>query len=122
MGSQFWTEGDSDTEEESDYEDEVENQLVLPFQLTETLLVLTESNERAVEASIGGGELDLPIMRRENQDYADGITSIGATRGTSRSDQLRGAGGYSGRIAPSVKGSEMDASSAMVSLNHGVRA
>ncbi|GLT88373.1 hypothetical protein SLE2022_064020 [Rubroshorea leprosula] len=50
---------------------------VLPFQLTETLLVLTESNERAVEASIGGGELDLPIMRRENQDYADGITSIG---------------------------------------------
>ncbi|GKU91059.1 hypothetical protein SLEP1_g4983 [Rubroshorea leprosula] len=38
------------------------------------------------------------------------------------SGQLRGAGGYSGKIAPSIKGSQMDASSCIVSLNHGVRA
>ncbi|GLT88369.1 hypothetical protein SLE2022_063980 [Rubroshorea leprosula] len=45
---------------------------VSAFQLTE-LSVLAESNERAVEGRIGGGGgggLDLPIKRRENQDYA----------------------------------------------------
>ncbi|GLT59725.1 hypothetical protein SLA2020_325280 [Shorea laevis] len=39
-----------------------------------------------------------------------------------QSDQLQEAGGYSRRNASSIKGSQMDASSWMVSLNHGVRA
>ncbi|KAK4759969.1 hypothetical protein SAY87_023100 [Trapa incisa] len=42
----------------------------LAFQLTEKLLILTDSNERALEARIGGGGLELPVRRRENQDYA----------------------------------------------------
>ncbi|CAI9285404.1 unnamed protein product [Lactuca saligna] len=44
----------------------------LAFQLTEKLSVLAESNERAVEARLGGGGLDgLPSRRREGgQDYA----------------------------------------------------
>jgi translation initiation factor 3 subunit C len=41
----------------------------LAFQLTEKLSVLAESNERAIEARIGGGGLDLPPRRRDNQDY-----------------------------------------------------
>jgi translation initiation factor 3 subunit C len=44
----------------------------LAFQLTEKLSVLAESNERAIEARIGGGGLDLPPRRRENQDYNAG--------------------------------------------------
>ncbi|XP_071686064.1 eukaryotic translation initiation factor 3 subunit C-like [Rutidosis leptorrhynchoides] len=43
----------------------------LAFQLTEKLSVLAESNERAVEARLGGGGLEsLPTRRREGQDYA----------------------------------------------------
>ncbi|GKU91072.1 hypothetical protein SLEP1_g4996 [Rubroshorea leprosula] len=45
-----------------------------------------------------------------------------AAGGSYRFGQLRGVGGYFGRIAPSIKSSHMDASSRMVSLNHGVRA
>lgn len=44
----------------------------LAFQLTEKLSILAESNERATEARIGGGGLDLPQKRRDNQDYAAG--------------------------------------------------
>ncbi|KAI7749378.1 hypothetical protein M8C21_000728, partial [Ambrosia artemisiifolia] len=44
----------------------------LAFQLTEKLLVLAESNERATEARFGGGGglESLPSRRREGQDYA----------------------------------------------------
>ncbi|KAM7530196.1 hypothetical protein LguiB_033606 [Lonicera macranthoides] len=43
----------------------------LAFELTEKLSVLAESNERAIEARVGGGGLDtLPLRRRDGQDYA----------------------------------------------------
>nr|KYP67461.1 Eukaryotic translation initiation factor 3 subunit C [Cajanus cajan] len=42
----------------------------LAFQLTEKLSILAESNERATEARVGGGGLDLPPRRRDGQDYA----------------------------------------------------
>ncbi|KAK7345188.1 hypothetical protein VNO77_15746 [Canavalia gladiata] len=80
----------------------------LAFQLTEKLSILAESNERAVEARIGGGGLDLPQRRRDSQDYASGgggggggtTTSGGRWPETSfsQSRQSSGAGraGYSG--------------------------
>ncbi|XVF55947.1 hypothetical protein PTKIN_Ptkin06aG0076500 [Pterospermum kingtungense] len=49
----------------------------LAFQLTEKLSVLAESNERAVEARIGGGGLDFPLRRRDNQEYAAGTAASG---------------------------------------------
>ncbi|BBG95850.1 eukaryotic translation initiation factor 3C [Prunus dulcis] len=52
----------------------------LAFQLTEKLAILAESNERATEARIGGGGLDLPQRRRDNQDYATG-TAAGVVDG-----------------------------------------
>ncbi|XP_031400642.1 eukaryotic translation initiation factor 3 subunit C-like [Punica granatum] len=124
----------------------------LAFQFTEKLSVLTESNERALEAKIGGGGLELPMRRRDNQDYAGGATSgagkwaegglsfnqgrQGSSEGRSgysgraygmgqgggysrdRAGLVRGAGGYSSRAA---RGSHMDGSGRMVSLNRGFR-
>ncbi|KAK7855399.1 eukaryotic translation initiation factor 3 subunit C [Quercus suber] len=49
----------------------------LAFQFTEKLSVLADSNERAIEARLGGGSLDLPQRRRENQDYAAGTAAPG---------------------------------------------
>ena len=49
----------------------------LAFQFTEKLSVLAESNERAIEARLGGGSLDLPQRRRKNQDYAAGTAAPG---------------------------------------------
>ncbi|KAK4581848.1 hypothetical protein RGQ29_025134 [Quercus rubra] len=49
----------------------------LAFQLTEKLSVLAESNERAIESRLGGGSLDLPLRRRENQDYGAGTAASG---------------------------------------------
>ncbi|PPR91787.1 hypothetical protein GOBAR_AA28900 [Gossypium barbadense] len=125
----------------------------LAFQLTEKLSILAESNERAVEARFGGGGLDLPLRRRDNQEYAAGTAGGGGGRwpdlsynqgrqGSSgraaytgggrplalgqasrdRSGQSRGTGGYSGRAGSGMRGSQMDASARMVSLNRGVRA
>ncbi|KAK8482712.1 hypothetical protein V6N12_063986 [Hibiscus sabdariffa] len=118
----------------------------LAFQLTEKLSILAESNERAVEARIGGGGLDLPLRRRDNQEYAPGTggggrwpdlsynqgrqggsgrtaysgggrpMALGQASRDRSSGQSRGTGGYSGR-----SGSQMDASARMVSLNRGVR-
>ncbi|XP_030512133.1 eukaryotic translation initiation factor 3 subunit C-like isoform X2 [Rhodamnia argentea] len=92
---------------------------VLAFHLTEKLSILAESNERAAEARIGGGGLDLPVRRRDGQDYAAG-SGVGSGRwqdggssfrqgsagggrqltgqggGIGYSRQLRGTGGYSG--------------------------
>lgn len=42
----------------------------LSFQLTDKLTILAENNERAYEAKIGGNGLDLPLRRRDGQDYA----------------------------------------------------
>ncbi|KAF7851339.1 hypothetical protein BT93_L4114 [Corymbia citriodora subsp. variegata] len=94
----------------------------LAFHLTEKLAILAESNERAVDARIGGGGLDLPVRRRDGQDYAGG-SAVGSGRwqdgssftqgrqgsggggrqqttgqggGSSYSRQLRSTGGYSG--------------------------
>ncbi|KAK7244707.1 hypothetical protein RIF29_39533 [Crotalaria pallida] len=80
----------------------------LAFQLTEKLTILAESNERATEARIGGGGLDLPIRRRDGQDYASaagggGTTSLGGGRwqdlSLSQQQPRQGsgrAGGYGG--------------------------
>lgn len=146
----------------------------LAMQLTEKLSILAESNERAVEAKIGGGGLDgLPSRRRENQDYTAGAAAGGGGGGKFWQDNYyaqgrqgggrtgygggRGAGGgysrdrtgggrggtggYSGGYQSTryqdtaygggsgrtpyqtaVRGSQMDGSSRMVSLNRGIRA
>ncbi|RVX09541.1 Eukaryotic translation initiation factor 3 subunit C [Vitis vinifera] len=121
---------------------------------------------------IGGGGLDLPLRRRDGQDYA-GAASVGgkwqdnfsfsqgrqggvrtgygvggrplgpgSSAGTfsrDRGGQSRGTGGYSGgyqstryqdaaygrtayQTSSAVRGSQMDTSTRMVSLNRGVRA
>ncbi|KAI4348824.1 hypothetical protein L6164_009499 [Bauhinia variegata] len=53
----------------------------LAFQLTEKLSIIAESNERALEARIGGGGLDLPIRRRDSHDYAAAAASATAPLG-----------------------------------------
>ncbi|CAL0299477.1 unnamed protein product [Lupinus luteus] len=72
----------------------------LAFQLTEKLSILSESNERATEARIGGGGLDLPLRRRDNQDYAAAAggtaTSGGRWQELSFSQQRQGGGGGRG--------------------------
>ncbi|CAI0389197.1 unnamed protein product [Linum tenue] len=139
----------------------------LSFQLTEKLSVLAESNERAMESG-GGGGMELPMRRRDGQDYANaaagggkwqdnynqqggrqggggrsggygggGRSGQGGGRGGgyNRGSQVRGGGGsryqdssaYTGggsrRTASSaVRGSPMDGSTRMVSLNRGVHA
>ncbi|PPS12901.1 hypothetical protein GOBAR_AA07740 [Gossypium barbadense] len=121
----------------------------LAFQLTEKLSILAESNERAVEARTGGGGLDLPLRRRDNQEYAAGTAGGGGGRwpdlsygqgrqGSSGRAAYTGGGrplalgqasrdrsgqsrGYSGRAGSGMRGSQMDASARMVSLNRGVR-
>ncbi|KAF3454567.1 hypothetical protein FNV43_RR05015 [Rhamnella rubrinervis] len=127
----------------------------LAFQLTEKLSILAESNERATEARIGGGGLDLPQKRRDVQDYNAGTGAVGGGRwqdnlgftqgrqgggagrtgygvggySRDRAGQFRGSGpgtraaaayggGGSGR---SVRGSQMDSSTRMVSLHRGGR-
>ncbi|CBI29961.3 unnamed protein product, partial [Vitis vinifera] len=117
----------------------------LSFQLTDKLTILAENNERAYEAKIGGGGLDLPLRRRDGQDYA-GAASVGGkwqdnfsfSQGR-QGGQSRGTGGYSGgyqstryqdaaygrtayQTSSAVRGSQMDTSTRMVSLNRGVRA
>ncbi|KAJ7971388.1 Eukaryotic translation initiation factor 3 subunit C [Quillaja saponaria] len=67
------------------------------IQLTEKLSILAERNERAIEARIGGGGLDLPMRRRDNQDYAAaGIGTLGGrwqdSMSSTQSRQGDGAG------------------------------
>ncbi|KAJ1390693.1 Winged helix-like DNA-binding domain superfamily [Sesbania bispinosa] len=70
----------------------------LAFQLTEKLSILAESNERATEARIGGGGLDLPLRRRDGQDYAaaaaggSGTASGGRWQDLSFSQLRQGSG------------------------------
>lgn len=71
----------------------------LAFQLTEKLSILAESNERAMEATIGGGGLDLPMRRRDGQDYAAaaaGGTNTGGGRWQDLGSQTRQGGGRYG--------------------------
>ncbi|BAT72639.1 Eukaryotic translation initiation factor 3 subunit [Vigna angularis] len=75
----------------------------LAFQLTEKLSILAENNEKATEARIGGSGLDLPLRRREGQDYAaaagSGTTSSGGRwQDLSLSQPRSGSGrtGYGG--------------------------
>ncbi|KAL3835217.1 hypothetical protein ACJIZ3_009953 [Penstemon smallii] len=50
----------------------------LAFHLTEKLTVLAETNERAIDARIGGGGLEgLPLRRKDGQDYAAAAASGG---------------------------------------------
>ncbi|KAJ7971389.1 Eukaryotic translation initiation factor 3 subunit C [Quillaja saponaria] len=71
---------------------------VLAFQLTEKLSILAESNERAIEARIGGGGLDLPMRRRDNQDYAAaGIGTLGGRWQDNMSSTQSRQGGGAGR-------------------------
>ncbi|KAJ8421079.1 hypothetical protein Cgig2_009155 [Carnegiea gigantea] len=66
----------------------------LAFQLTKKLSVLAESNERAMEAKLGGGSLDgLPLRRREGPDYA----AVAATGGGRWHDNLYSQGRQGGR-------------------------
>ncbi|KAJ9181233.1 hypothetical protein P3X46_009384 [Hevea brasiliensis] len=135
---------------------------VLAFQLTEKLSVLAESNERAIEARIGGGGLDLPMRRKDSQDYASMVAAGGkwqdnssftqGRQGSGRTGYNVGSGrppalgqgtgggysrgtraggysggsryqdaGYGGSGRAALRGSQMDASNRMVSLNRGVR-
>ncbi|KAJ4836586.1 Eukaryotic translation initiation factor 3 subunit C, partial [Turnera subulata] len=130
----------------------------LAFHLTERLSILAENNERATEARIGGGGLELPTRRRDNQEYPNlaapgnkwqdqsftqgrqgsgrsGYSGGGGGRqnagqigggGYSRgAGQSRATGGYTGGSRyqdAAVRGSQMDTSTRMVSLNRGVRA
>ncbi|KAK1417024.1 hypothetical protein QVD17_26146 [Tagetes erecta] len=120
----------------------------LAFQLTEKLSVLAESNERAVEARLGGGGLEsLPSRRREGQDYAAvvGGTKWQDNQSYSQGRQQSGYGGgrpygpgqsYQNRTSQSrggyqsarnyggssARGGQMDGSNRMVSLNRTARA
>ncbi|OAY43070.1 eukaryotic translation initiation factor 3 subunit C [Manihot esculenta] len=70
---------------------------VLAFHLTEKLSVLAESNERAIEARIGGGAgLDLPMRRKDGQDYASMAAGGGKWQDNSSFTQGRQGSGRSG--------------------------
>ncbi|KAK6232357.1 hypothetical protein SCA6_002430 [Theobroma cacao] len=71
----------------------------LAFQLTEKLSVLAESNERAVEARIGGGGLDLPLRRRDNQEFAAGTAAVGRWQDLPFTQGRQGSSGRSGYSA-----------------------
>ncbi|WCJ18365.1 Eukaryotic translation initiation factor 3 subunit C [Euphorbia peplus] len=67
----------------------------LAFQLTEKLAILAESNERAVEARIGGGGMDLSTRRKDGQDYASMAAGGGKWHDNSNYNQGRqGRSGY----------------------------
>ncbi|KAL2342351.1 hypothetical protein Fmac_003636 [Flemingia macrophylla] len=84
----------------------------LAFQLTEKLSILAESNERATEARVGGGGLDLPPRRRDGQDYAAAAAAgSGAASGGrwqdlsySQSRPSSGRAGYGGGGRPMALG------------------
>ncbi|VFQ62491.1 unnamed protein product [Cuscuta campestris] len=69
----------------------------LAFQLTEKLSVLAESNERAIEAKIGGGLDGVSFnRRREGQDYAAGAGGGGGRWPDFSQGRQGGGGGRTG--------------------------
>ncbi|GMH30336.1 hypothetical protein Nepgr_032179 [Nepenthes gracilis] len=81
----------------------------LAFQLTDKLSILAESNERAMEARMGGGLDGLPLRRRDGPDYAaavtagrwlDNMTLSQARQGTTTA----GRSGYGSGARPSTPG------------------
>ncbi|CAN4098836.1 unnamed protein product [Withania somnifera] len=122
----------------------------LAFKLREMLVVLSETNERAIESRIGGGSEGLPPRRRDGQDYAV-AAAAGASKwqefsfskgrqGSSggrtgynagvrfasrdRTGQARTHGGQGSRYQTNAaaRGSHNMDGSRMVSLNMGIRA
>ncbi|PIN18780.1 Translation initiation factor 3, subunit c (eIF-3c) [Handroanthus impetiginosus] len=81
----------------------------LAFQLTEKLSILAETNERAIEARIGGGGLDgLPLRRKDGQDYAAAASAGGRWQEFSFSQGRQGSSG--GRTGYNVSGGRASAS------------
>ncbi|XP_052174814.1 eukaryotic translation initiation factor 3 subunit C-like [Diospyros lotus] len=83
----------------------------LAFHLTEKLSILAESNERAMEARLGGGGLDgLPSRRRDGQDYASaaagGVGNRWQDNVSFSQGRQGGSGGQSGR--PMTSGQSRD--------------
>uniref|UniRef100_A0A7N0TFN9 Eukaryotic translation initiation factor 3 subunit C n=2 Tax=Kalanchoe fedtschenkoi TaxID=63787 RepID=A0A7N0TFN9_KALFE len=67
----------------------------LAFQLTEKLAVLADSNERAIEARVGGGLENLSSKRRDAQDYASGM-NVGGNKWPDNQSYNQGRQGSSG--------------------------
>ncbi|KAI9122012.1 hypothetical protein K1719_006701 [Acacia pycnantha] len=76
----------------------------LAFQFTEKFSIIAESNERAMEARMGGGGLDLPLRRRDSQDYAaTAATTVGGRWQDLSTTQTRQGSG-TGRAGYSIGG------------------
>ncbi|KAB2628807.1 eukaryotic translation initiation factor 3 subunit C-like [Pyrus ussuriensis x Pyrus communis] len=81
----------------------------LAFQLTEKLSILAESNERATEARIGGGGgLDLPQRRRDNQDYGAGSVAGSGGRWQDNMSFNQRQGGGAGRTGYNTGGRQFN--------------
>ncbi|KAH8509645.1 hypothetical protein H0E87_011420 [Populus deltoides] len=92
----------------------------LAFQLTEKLSILAESNERAIEAKIGGGGLDLPQRRRDGQDFANlAASGVKWHENSSFTHGRQGSGrsGYGGGGRPQVLGQAFGTSSSKGASN-----
>ncbi|KAK4437268.1 Eukaryotic translation initiation factor 3 subunit C [Sesamum alatum] len=77
----------------------------LAFQLTEKVTILAETNERAIEARIGGGGLEgLPPRRKDGQDYAAAAASGGGSRWQEFSFSQGRQGGGGGRTGYNAGG------------------
>ncbi|KAK4394727.1 Eukaryotic translation initiation factor 3 subunit C [Sesamum angolense] len=77
----------------------------LAFQLTEKVTILAETNERAIEARIGGGGLEgLPPRRKDGQDYAAAAASGGGNRWQEFSFSQGRQGGGGGRTGYNAGG------------------
>ncbi|KAL2476519.1 Eukaryotic translation initiation factor 3 subunit C [Abeliophyllum distichum] len=76
----------------------------LAFHLTEKLTVLAETNERAIEARIGGGLDSIPHRRKDGQDYAAVATSGVGGRWHDFSFSQNRQGSSSGRTGYNVGG------------------
>ncbi|KAL2459469.1 Eukaryotic translation initiation factor 3 subunit C [Forsythia ovata] len=76
----------------------------LAFHLTEKLTVLAETNERAIEARVGGGLDSIPHRRKDGQDYAAVATSGVGGRWQDFSFSQNRQGSSSGRTGYNVGG------------------
>ncbi|KAI9121935.1 hypothetical protein K1719_006624 [Acacia pycnantha] len=76
----------------------------LAFQFTEKFSIIAESNERAMEARMGGGGLDLPLRRRDSQDYATAAATTVGGRWQDLSTTQTRQGSGTGRAGYSIGG------------------